>query len=101
MGRPKRGQVKQKPKKIQPKKLPEVNPAHNENCKKCRFSNDERVWVSHGTCNFLSITGIARMKYYKAKNCPGFPGKRERKPIKELAVKLPRRRKTVQSRNET
>lgn len=49
---------------------------YNPNCAKCRYRNPEHVWASQGTCNYAGITGKPRIAIYKAKDCPGFPGKR-------------------------
>lgn len=55
---------------------PPVNPARNKHCEKCKYSNKREDWNKAGTCNFLSITGVPRIRFYKAKDCPGFPGRR-------------------------
>lgn len=91
MGKSRGGYTKTKKKKPPVTKTPVVNPAHNKNCEKCRFSNKKSVWASEGTCNFIGITGKARSLYYKAKDCPGFPGKREHKATRHLAISLPRK----------
>lgn len=55
---------------------PVTNPAGNPNCKKCRYANKPQVWAKEGTCNFITLTGVPRLRYYRAKECPGFPGPR-------------------------
>lgn len=50
--------------------------SYNPNCAKCMYKNPEHTWASMGTCNYAGITGKPRITICKAKDCPGFPGKR-------------------------
>lgn len=49
---------------------------HNPNCDTCMYRNHKREWAKMGTCNYAGITGKPRITICKAKDCPGFPGKR-------------------------
>ena len=50
--------------------------ANNPNCATCMYRNPEHTWASMGTCNYAGITGKPRITICKARDCPGFPGKR-------------------------